>query len=99
MGDERYVVTLIGGGVRKVRERNLHLVCRYIQPSQMLSEQRRPFTWRHILDQTGSCEGNGKLRSWSQRLDMFDSLGLPVPLVVPAAAVCSSIGSLAAAAI
>ncbi|CAL1140292.1 unnamed protein product [Cladocopium goreaui] len=77
---QRYSVTLADGKetIKKVKEPNLEVVGRYLQPKKYLSMAEKPFTWKVVLQKGKDLEQ----QSWSARLKIFAECGLPPPRFV-----------------
>merc|ERR1712048_215879 len=86
MGDlasGRYDVMLsdeaVGAPPKRVKEANLEFMRSFVTLPQMLSTQRRPFSWKDALDQ---LRERGR-RTWKAQLTLLKELRLPAPRVVP----------------
>jgi len=80
LSSQRYSVILADGKetVKKVKETNLEIVGRYLQPKKYLAAVEKAFNWKTVLQQGKDLEH----QSWSSRLKLFVQCSLPVPRFV-----------------
>eukprot|EP00927_Polykrikos_kofoidii_P050154 TRINITY_DN44081_c0_g1_i1.p1 TRINITY_DN44081_c0_g1~~TRINITY_DN44081_c0_g1_i1.p1 ORF type:complete len:596 (-),score=112.02 TRINITY_DN44081_c0_g1_i1:43-1662(-) len=74
-----------GAPPKRVKPANIEFVRRFVTPSQMLSTQRRPFSWKEALTQ---FRDRGQ-RAWAAQLALLRELRLPIPRFVPSDAVAA----------